>query len=143
MSRRTKKYRRRVARGRSSRATKVRSVAKRPSYSRTPGQSSRRKKRVQINTPENQILEYTLGSSELEWKKHISNEDIETCKKHPTDSDDFPCKYKNTVFKNKKAYDAYKAIKDERNTSVGYKSKTKHYDDIETMLRSQGSNLLR
>lgn len=133
MSKRTKKHRRtrhkkNVARGRTRRTTVV--------YSNSP-------KRVKINTPENIIREYSLGSSEREWKQRTPTEGIHNCKKYPKKTSDFPCRKKNTIFRNKKEYEDYKELKSERNKSVGYKSKSEHYDDIETMLMSQGYNLLR
>lgn len=110
---------------------------------RTLGQSTRSvRPRVQINTPENLILEYTLGSSEKEMKQKTPIKGIQNCK-NPTEEDDFPCKMKRTVFKNKKDYDKFKRLKKERNVSTGYKSRGEHYDEIEQMLMTQGYDLLR
>ena len=109
---------------------------------RSPRSARTSRRRVQINTPENQILEYTLGSSELEWKKKSPIRGIPICK-NPREEEDFPCKMKRTIFKNKKDYDKFKKLKSERNTSTGYKSRSEHYDDIETLLMGEGYTLLR
>ena len=168
MSKKTKKHtrknlargplssQRRSLRGKSSTRSEVRSHSR--SRLRTMTQSVRSprsstsarsvksprttRRRVQINTPENQILEYTLGSSELEWKKKSPIRGIPTCR-NPTEEDDFPCKMKRTIFKNKKDYDKFKKLKSQRNESTGYKSRSEHYDDIETLLMTEGYNLLR
>jgi hypothetical protein len=100
------------------------------------------RRRVQMNTPENQILEYTLDSTELEFKKKSPIKGIPTCR-NPTEEEDFPCKMKRTIFKNKKDYDKFKKLKSQRNESTGYKSRTEHYDDIESVLMSEGYTLLR
>lgn len=110
---------------------------------RTPGQSARStRRRVQINTPENQVLMYSLGSSELEWKQASPMRGIPNCR-NPREESDFPCKMKHTVFRNKSDFDRYKRLKRERNESTGYKSREQHYDEISSMLTSEGSNLLR
>lgn len=159
MSKRSKKYtRKNVARGQGSRrlnplrvptTARSKDSAHSSSRVRTTAQISRSvrsprsvRRRVRINTPENEILEFTLGSSELEWKKKSPIRGIPICK-NPTEEDDFPCKMKRTIFKNKKDYDKYKKLKMERNESTGYKSKSEHYDDIETLLMTEGYNLLR
>ena len=116
--------------------------ARSSSSSRSPISSRITRKRVQINTPENEVLEYTLGSSELEWKKLSPIRGIPKCK-HPKDEYDFPCKMKRTIFKNKKSYDKYMKLKSQRNESTGYKSRSEHYDDVESALMTEGYTLLR
>jgi hypothetical protein len=97
---------------------------------------------VIINTPENEILEYTLGSSEKEWKQKTPvNRDIPKCKINEA-ANNFPCKYKRTIFKSKKDYNDWRNLKHERNISTGYKSKTQHYDDIDTELLLEGNESL-
>jgi hypothetical protein len=107
---------------------------------RQSAQSTR--KRVKINTPKNQIYEFSLGSSEKEWKQNSPIRGIPKCN-NPQYPEDFPCKKKRTVFKNKKQYDKYLDLLEARNESTGYKSRSEHYDDIETMLMYNGSDLLR
>jgi len=99
-------------------------------------------RRVKINTPENEILEYTLGTSEKEWKQKTPvNRDIPKCKINEG-ANNFPCKYKRTIFKSKKEYNDWKNLKYERNISTGYKSKTQHYDDIDSELLLEGNESL-
>lgn len=100
------------------------------------------RKRVKINTPENEIYEFSLGSSEKEWKQNTPIRGIPKCNK-PKSPDDFPCKKKRTIFKNQREYNKYLDLLEERNETTGYKSRSEHYDDIETMLMYQGSDLLR
>lgn len=100
------------------------------------------RKNVRINTPENIIQEYSLGSSEKDYKRASPIRGIPTCK-NPKRASDFPCKKKRTVFRTKKQYEAYKDLLESRNESTGYKSRSEHYDDIESMLMYQGSDLLR
>lgn len=100
------------------------------------------KKRVKINTPENELYEYSLGSSEREWKKNERIRDIPKCKK-PKFKRDFPCKIKRTIFNNFDDYLDYLQLKQDKNYSTGYKSKEEHYDDIEAMLMWKGSDLFR
>ena len=119
-----------------SSATKSRGM----SHLRVLGQSTR--KRVKINTPENEIYEFSLGSSEKDWKKISPIRGIPNCK-HPIYPEDFPCKKKITVFKNKKEYDRYLDMLESRNESTGYKSRSDHYDDIESILMYKGSDLVR
>jgi hypothetical protein len=107
---------------------------------RPPSNSTRR--RVQINTPENVIREYSLDSSEKEFKRATPLRGIPQCK-NPKYPHDFPCKKKRTIFKNKKAYDKYRELAISRNVSTDYKSRSEHYDDVELMLTNQGSDLLR
>lgn len=102
----------------------------------------RRPKKVQINTSENEIMEYTLGSSEREWKQATPIKGVPKCKSRPSVYD-FPCKKKRTVFNNLRDYEGYLVSKESRNESTGYKSKSQHYDDIEAMLMWQGSDLRR
>ena len=143
-----KRTRKNVARGyslaplsstkRSASSRRIREVELRPL--RPPSNSTRR--RVHINTPENDIHEYSLGSSEKEFKRGSPLRGIPQCKK-PKYPHDFPCKKKRTVFKNKREYDNYRELVTSKNESTGYKSRSEHYDDIETMLMYNGSDLLR
>jgi hypothetical protein len=99
-------------------------------------------RRVKINTPENEILEYTLGTSEKEWKQKTPvNRDIPKCKINEV-ANNFPCKYKRTIFKSKKDYNDWKNLKYERNISTGYKSRGEHYDDVDSLLLSRENNSL-
>lgn len=103
-------------------------------------QSTRR--HVNINTPENIIKEYSLGSSEKNQKRATPIRGVPKCN-NPTDDDDFPCKMKKTIFKNKKDYNKYKKLKHERNVSTDYKSRGEHYDEVQSLLSSQGYELIR
>jgi hypothetical protein len=124
-------------------STRIRSITQlRRQLSNGRSVSNTTRKRVQINTPENIVQEYSLGSSEKRYKKNRRITGITKCV-NPTNEDDFPCKLKNTVFRTKKDYDKFKIMKRERNESTGYKSRSEHYDDIESILTSQGSELLR
>jgi hypothetical protein len=123
---------------RSASSRPIRSLELRPL--RPPSNSTRR--RVQINTPENVIQEYSLGSSEKEFKRATPLRGIPQCK-NPKYPHDFPCKKKRTIFKNKKAYDKYRELAISRNVSTDYKSRSEHYDDVELMLTNQGYDLLR
>jgi hypothetical protein len=100
-------------------------------------------KEVRINTPENQIYEYYLASSEKDWKLADKVKGIHKCKKHPHKRDDFPCKMKRTVFNNKKEFEEYEMMKDMRNESTNFKTKREHYDDIDTILQLKGDELYR
>ena len=100
-------------------------------------------KEVRINTPENELFEYYLASSEKEWKQKEKFRGIQKCVKNPKKRSDFPCKMKRTVFYTKKEYDDYEDMKDMRNESTGYKSRASHYDDIDTMLQLKGDELYR
>jgi len=146
MSKRTKKHRKNVARGgplRSYSGTRSGVGSKSISRLRKTAQSAKStRRRVKIYTPENEILEYTLGSSEKEMKQKSPIRGIPICK-NPKYEEDFPCKMKRTVFKNKKDYDRFKRLKTERNESTGYKSRGEHYDEIDELLMSQGYTLLR
>jgi len=101
------------------------------------------RKRVKINTPENELYEFTLGTSELEWKREKPFKDVKKCKANPYLKADFPCKRKRTIFNSKKEYDDYEDLKYEKNKQTGYKRKSEHYDDIETLLMLRGSDLIR
>lgn len=101
-----------------------------------------RSKHVQINTHENELYEYSLGTSERQWKKNDRITGIPKCKK-PKFRRDFPCKIKRTVFNNFDDYADYLQLKHDNNYSTGYKSKEEHYDDIEAMLMWKGSDLQR
>jgi len=108
-------------------------------------QSSKRKnssKHVQINTPENELYEYSLNSSERQWKKLTPVRGIPRCR-NPESYEDFPCKLKRTVFNNLREYNKYLDLKEDRNYSTGYKSKTEHYNNIESMLMWKGTDLSR
>jgi hypothetical protein len=100
-------------------------------------------KEVRINTPENELFEYYLASSEKDWKQKEKIHGIQKCVKHPKKRSDFPCKMKRTVFYTKKEYEDYEDMKDMRNESTGYKSRMSHYDDIDTMLQLKGDELYR
>jgi hypothetical protein len=102
----------------------------------------RTQKRVQINTPENELYEYSLGTSEREWKKNKRIKGIPKCRNPPFRSE-FPCKLKQTIFSNLRDYEQYLQLKEDKNYSTGYKSKQQHYDDIESMLMWKGSDFLR
>ena len=100
-------------------------------------------KEVRINTPENELFEYYLASSEKDWKQKEKFHGIQKCTKHPKKRSDFPCKMKRTVFYTKKEYEDYEDMKDMRNESTGYKSRASHYDDIDTILQLKGDELYR
>ena len=95
------------------------------------------KKKVKINTPDNDIKEYELGSSERNWKKpkQIISE-IPKCKKERSP---IPCKLKRTVFTTMQDYKEYLRLKQNSNN----KSKSHHYNTIESLLSSQNSVLNR
>lgn len=99
--------------------------------------SKRRSKHVQINTPENQVQEYSLHSSEKEWKQNTPIKGIPKCDKNDLV---FPCKKKRTIFKTKKEYNNYKKLISSRKTE---KSRSEHYDDISTLLESLGFDFSR
>ena len=100
-------------------------------------------KEVRINTPENELFEYYLASSEKDWKQADKMKGVQKCVKHPKNRSDFPCKLKRTIFNNKKEYDDYEDMKDMRNESTGYKTRMSHYDDIDSILMLQGDELYR
>ena len=100
-------------------------------------------KEVRINTPENEIYEYYLASSEKDWKLPQKDKSIPICKKKPHKKSHFPCRRKNTVFNSKKDYEEYEFMKDMRNESTNFKSRKTHYDDIDSMLMLQGDELYR
>jgi len=100
-------------------------------------------KEVRINTPENEIYEYYLASSEKDWKLPEKVRGIQKCGKHPHKRDDFPCKMKRTIFNSKKEYEDYEMMKDMRNESTNFKSKREHYDNIDTVLQLRGDDLYR
>jgi hypothetical protein len=113
------------------------------SRSRSRSRSSKPQKEFRIVTPENEIYEYYLASSEKEWKQKDKFKGIKKCDKHPDKKSDFPCKMKNTIFNNKKEYDDYEFMRDIRNESTNFKTRKTHYDDIDTVLMFQGSELYR
>lgn len=97
-------------------------------------------KRVQINTHENELYEYSLGTSERDYKKASpSLKYYPKCNKNIV----FPCRIKRTIFNSKKDIEKYLELKRTMNETTGYKSKEQHYDDIESMLMWKGSELLR
>jgi hypothetical protein len=129
-----------------SKSVSIRSHLKstRRQSTRSPSKSNRslsRSRHIQFNTPENKILEYSLGESEKEWKQKSIDSDIPKCKK-PKRSSDFPCRQKNTIFQTKKQYDSWQDLKHDRNASTGYKSRSEHYDDIDSILLSRGDEAL-
>ena len=100
-------------------------------------------KEVRINTPENEIYEYYLASSEKEWKHAEKDKSIPICKKKPHKRSHFPCRRKNTVFNSKKDYEDYQFMREMKNESTNFKSRKTHYDDIDAMLMLQGDELYR
>lgn len=115
----------------------------RKTFSRSPSKSMRKtRKQVVINTPENRIIEFILESPEFEMGNSNSIKRLSTCK-NPTKETDFPCKIKKTIFRNKDEYDEYLKLKRERNSVTSYKSRRRHYSDIESILRNEGINLIR
>ncbi len=128
---------------RTASASPIRSRSRTKSRIRTLAQSIKStRKNVQINTPENEIYEYSLGSSEKEFKKATPIKGIKKCN-NPVDEDDFPCKMKRTIFRTKTEYNNYKKLKKQRNESTEHKSRSQHYDDIESLLIEQGYDLVR
>jgi hypothetical protein len=107
----------------------------------TKNVTAKSRRHVIINTPENEVLEYTLGTSEKEWKQDSINRRIPKCK-NPKRQSDFPCRYKRTIFKTKTAYNNWQDLKYHRNISTGYKSRSEHYDDIDFTLLSRGEESL-
>ena len=105
--------------------------------------SSKPQKEFRIVTPENEIYEYYIASSEKEWKQNDKIKGIQKCIKNLHKKSDFPCKMKNTIFNNKKEYDDYEYMRDTRNESTNFKTRKGHYDDIDTVLMFQGSELYR
>ncbi len=149
---RTQSLREQVAQSRASSGRRLRSqgfskTAK--TYRKSKSSSSPNKfetlgvKEVRINTPENEIYEYYLASSEKDWKLAEKVKGIQKCVKHPHKRSDFPCKMKRTVFNNKKEFEDYEMMKDMRNESTNFKTKREHYDDIDTILQLQGDELYR
>ena len=99
---------------------------------------TKKPKQVKLNTPENIVKEYTLGTSEREYKLNNPQIIIPTCAlKNPK----FPCKKNQTVFNNEQEYNEYLDLRKIKNVSTGYKSRRKHYDEINSALNSQGSQL--
>ncbi len=149
---RTQTLREQVAQSRASSARRLRSQGFSKSakpYRKSKSSSSPNKfetlgvKEVRINSPENEIYEYYLASSEKDWKLAEKVKGIQKCGKHPHKRSDFPCKMKRTVFNNKKEYEDYEMMKDMRNESTNFKTKREHYDDIDTILQLQGDELYR
>ena len=149
---RTQSLREQVAQSRASSARRLRSqgfskTAK--TYRKSKSSSTPNKfetlgvKEVRINTPENEIYEYYLASSEKDWKLADKVKGIQKCGKHPHKRSDFPCKMKRTIFNNKKEFEDYEMMKDMRNESTNFKSKREHYDDIDTILQLKGDELYR
>ena len=110
---------------------------------RSRSRSSKPQKEFRIVTPENEIYEYYLASSEKEWKQNDKIKGIQKCIKNPHKKSDFPCKMKNTIFNTKKEYDDYEYMRDIRNESTNFKTRKTHYDDIDIDLIFQGSELYR
>jgi hypothetical protein len=132
----------------SSRRLRSQGFRKSKTYKKSSPKSSNRyekiaPKEVRINTPENEIFEFYLASSEKDWKQADKIKGVQKCVKHPKYRSDFPCKLKRTIFNNKKEYEDYEDMKDMRNESTGYKPRTSHYDDIDSMLMLQGDELYR
>jgi len=147
---RTASLRERFANNRTSSVRKLRSQGfkKTSTYKKSSSSSPNRyesiaPKEVRINTPENQIYEYYLASSEENWKHAEKDKSIPICKKKPHKRHHFPCRRKNTVFNSKKEYEDYEFMKDIRNESTNFKSRKTHYDDIDSMLMLQGDELYR
>jgi|688.fasta_scaffold176173_2 hypothetical protein len=133
---------------RSSRSLRSQGFRKSKTYRKSSSISPNRyekiaPKEVRINTPENELFEYYLASSEKDWKQKEKFYGIQKCAKHPKKRSDFPCKMKRTIFNNKKEYEDYEDMKDMRNESTGYKSRVSHYDDIDTILQLKGDELYR
>jgi hypothetical protein len=133
---------------RSSRSLRSQGFRKTKTYRKSSPKSSNRyeqiaPKEVRINTPENELFEYYLASSEKDWKQADKIKGIQKCVKHPKNRSDFPCKMKRTIFNNKKEYEDYEDMKDMRNESTGYKTRMSHYDDIDTILMLKGDELYR
>ena len=90
---RTQSLREAVAKSRSSSVRRLRSQGFRPTktYKHSKSSSSPNKfetlgvKEVRINTPENQIYEYYLASSEKDWKLPEKVKGIQKCKKQKMD----------------------------------------------------------
>lgn len=149
------KKRRNVAKGRTlslrEKMSRSRSMSKVPKLrsqdqsqiNRSRSRSSKPQKEFRIVTPENEIYEYYLASSEKEWKQTDKIKGIQKCIKHPHKRIDFPCKMKNTIFNSKKEYDDYEFMRDIRNESTNFKTRKTHYDDIDIDLIFQGSELYR
>jgi hypothetical protein len=130
----------------SSRSSSSKSSSHRNRRSNSNSNRSRRSnqihsRNIQINTPENVILEYSLDSFEKKYKK-ASPKRVKICK-NPKEPSDFPCKIKRTVFNTKEDYDKYKRMQRHSNASTNYRTKKQHYDDTETMLTSQGIEFRR
>ena len=148
---RTQSLRDMISKSRSSSVRRLRSQGFRPTktYKHSKSSSSPNKfetlgvKEVKINTPENQIYEYYLASSEKDWKLPEKVHGVQKCKKHPHKRGDFPCKMKRTIFNNKKEFEDYEMMKDLRNESTNFKTRREHYDDIDTILQLKGDELYR
>jgi hypothetical protein len=99
---------------------------------------TKKKKTVRINTPNNEIKEYELGSDEKNWKKtqKIISEIPKCSKLRPR----IPCKLKNTVFTELRNYEDYLEMLEAKND---ISSKKDHYDYISKLLRSQNKYLRR
>lgn len=123
-----------------SMVTSLRSQVQEQRRTSTRRQSSSKpiiEKEVRIVTPENEIYEYYLASSEKNWKKGDKIKGIKKCVPHPHKEEDFPCKIKRTIFLNKEEFKDYKNMKFLKNSSTGFKSRSEHYDDIDEMLDQQ------
>lgn len=119
----------------------IRSPSKSIRSQPTKNVTAKSRRHIIINTPENEVLEFSLGTSEKEWKQDSINRKIPKCKK-PKRNSDFPCRYKRTVFKTKKQYNRWQDLKHERNVSTDYKSRSEHYDNIDLLLLTRGDESL-
>ncbi len=104
----------------SSSASKRRSILKRSATRKV-------KKSVRINSPQNQIREYSLGSDEKTWKKGSPSKRGPTC-----GSGVFPCVYRGVVFENSDEWNDHIENSRTKNASTGFKSKRSHR--LRTML---------
>jgi len=96
-----------------------------------------RTRRIRFDSPKNEVREYTLDSSEKEYKQKSPT--MKRRMKHMADCpEEFPCKYKRTIFETEKEWKKYEKLKEKRNESTGHKSRSRHYSDISDYLESIG-----
>ncbi len=98
----------------SSSASKRRSILKRSA-------TRKASKRVRINSPQNQIREYSLGSDEKTWKKGSPSKRGPAC-----GSGIFPCVYRGAVFENSADWNDHIENSRTRNASTGFRPIRSH-----------------
>jgi len=91
-------------------------------------------KSVRMNSPQNTLIEYSLGLSEV-YSKMRSPIPSEIPKCSIQNKENFPCKIRHTIFDNIEEYEEYLRLKKNRNLSTRGRSRREHYDNINSMLQ--------